>query len=261
MAWRTFSIFLLSLNVAAFAFAWFNPIARAPLPKATEGNIAPLVLLSERDEAQMRALRSVSADETIAPDVNTPAAPAPASVGAELAAETATAPLRTSNPVDAQYCERVGPLNEIGDANSLRARLGAISTMAEVVAKDELALRGYWVYLGASADRDTALTRARQLSAAGIRDYYVVTEGDNENTISLGMFRDAVNADKRVREINALGFDAKRIERGDKETRYWVEYQAASANKVSVANMRGMAQLRRETMFCKSDLARATPEP
>ena len=54
MAWRTFAVFLLALNLAAFTFAWLNPKAAPPAPSATEANVTTLVLLSERDAEQMR---------------------------------------------------------------------------------------------------------------------------------------------------------------------------------------------------------------
>jgi cell division protein FtsN len=231
MAWRTFAILLFALNLAAFAFAWFNPLPAPALASATDASISPLVLLSERDEAQMRATANINS---------------PAAVSAAELSATAT-PMITPQ---AQYCERIGAFTQESDAASMRARLGSLTSAAEVKAVEELQLRGYWVYLPQSADRESALKRARQLSAAGIKDYYVVTEGNNENTISLGMFRDAVNADKRIAQLIALGFDAKRIERGDKERRYWVEYRAATESKPMIAAMRGMDALKRETIFC-----------
>jgi cell division protein FtsN len=233
MAWRTFAILLFALNVAAFAFAWFNPVPAPALVSATEADIAPLVLLAERDEAQMRATANDNS---------------PLSVSAPATAMAPTA-IPVSTP-QAQYCERIGAFTEESEAASMRARLGSLTSAAEVKAVEELQLRGYWVYLAQSADRESALKRARQLSAAGIKDYYVVTEGTNENTISLGMFRDAINADKRIAQLTALGFDAKRIERGDKERRYWVEYRAATESKPMIAAMRGMDALKRETIFC-----------
>ena len=247
MAWRTFAVFLLALNLAAFTFAWLNPKAAPPAPSATEANVTTLVLLSERDAEQMRTA-SQAAGMT------------PNPVQAELAARESTSSIPPTSDVasnsptinDAQYCERIGPLREADAAASLRARLGTLSAAAEVKEVEEMQIRGYWVYLPQSTDRDAALSLARQLAAGGIRDYYVVTAGANENTISLGMFSDRINADKRVQQIAALGFNPKRIERGDLEKRYWVEYRAATDSKRAVGALRGVAALKRETIFCNT---------
>ena len=250
MAWRTFAVFLLALNLAAFTFAWLNPQAAPPAPSATEPNVTTLVLLSERDAEQMRAA-SRAANMTPSND--------PPQAGSSVASQTPplnppASQLASVPPVinDAQYCERIGPIREAEAAASLRARLGAISAAAEVKEVEEMQIRGYWVYLPPSTDRESALALARQLAAGGIRDYYVVTAGDNENTISLGMFKDRINADKRVQQIAALGFNPKRIERGDLEKRYWVEYRAVTDSKRAVGALRGVADLQRETIFCNA---------
>lgn len=255
MAWRTFAVFLLALNLAAFTFAWVNPKVAPMAPRATEPNVTTLVLLSERDAEQMRAASqtaraaSASAAEP-GSDGETRAVKSPQ----PTITPTTSAPVITSSnsaTLDAQYCERIGPLRDADAAASLRARLGTLSAAAEVKEVEEMQIRGYWVYLPPSADREAALALARQLAAGGIRDYYVVTAGANENTISLGMFQDRINADKRIQQIAALGFNPKRIERGDLEKRYWVAYRAATDSKRAIGALRGVSDLTRETIFCK----------
>ena len=84
--------------------------------------------------------------------------------------------------------------------------------------------RGWWVYLPAFASRDAALSAARELSSKGVRDYYVVTAGDQENTISLGLFRDGDNAARRRDEVKALGLDVQLNERTEDTPEYWLDY-------------------------------------
>ena len=75
--------------------------------------------------------------------------------------------------------------------------------------------------------REAALAAARELSAQGLRDYFVVTAGDQENTISLGLFRDRGNAETRQREVQALGFSPLLEERTEEIPNYWIELAAA----------------------------------
>jgi SPOR domain len=91
--------------------------------------------------------------------------------------------------------------------------------------------RGWWVYLPAFNSRNAALGAARDLSAKGIRDYYVVTAGDQENTISLGLFRDGANAIRRRDELTALGFDAQLDERSDDTPEYWLDYAVTPSQR------------------------------
>ena len=87
--------------------------------------------------------------------------------------------------------------------------MGAFTPNAERIQFREtrsLANRGYWVFLPAQGSRDKALSIARELSAKGLRDYYVVTAGERENTISLGLFRDLSNAEQRHEQVRQAGF-------------------------------------------------------
>lgn len=87
-------------------------------------------------------------------------------------------------------------------------------------------LRGYRVYLPAAGSREAALATARQLAARGVRDYYVVTAGDQENTVSLGLFRDLANAEKRRDEISGQGFQAVLEPRTEEAAQWWIDYAA-----------------------------------
>jgi hypothetical protein len=80
------------------------------------------------------------------------------------------------------------------------------------------------VYLPAAPDREGALDAALLMAAKGNHDYYVVTAGDSQNTISLGLFNDQSNAENRLAQLQALGFAAKVDQRVDTETAYWVDY-------------------------------------
>jgi hypothetical protein len=87
-------------------------------------------------------------------------------------------------------------------------------------------LRGYRVYLPAAGSREAALATARQLAARGVRDYYVVTAGAQENTVSLGLFRDLGNAEKRRDELSAQGFQAVLEPRTEDAAQWWIDYAA-----------------------------------
>ena len=229
MFWRTTTALLLTLNAAALAYGYFNPAPRTLQRAKTEPDIASLTLLSERDDGAMAVIAASNAARS-----------------AQANAANAANQTRLANPATPQLasasngtsassrCYRLGPFTEQDDAE--RALGGAKSYAEQMQVKQDTIreTRGYWVYLAAETDRENALKTARQLSAANIRDYYVVTAGENENAISLGMFKDAINADKRIAQIAGLGFFPKRAERFDEQPRFFIEFSPklnpASAN-------------------------------
>lgn len=187
-----FLLFLaLNLGVAGWLYFAAKP-TQAEVERADPG-IAPLVLLAERD-----------GEET-----NT--------------AELAVAP-EARSALSYDRCLSIGPFPTQADT---RRALNLLTPLVERIRfRESLATqpRGYWVYLPAMASREQALGVARQLSSKGVRDYYVVTAGDQQNTISLGLFRDQSNAERRRAEIAGLGFSPQLVQRTEELPVYWVDF-------------------------------------
>jgi hypothetical protein len=121
-------------------------------------------------------------------------------------------------------CTTLGPFTSAAD---MRAAMQALSPhVARIQYREEQVNRshGYWVYLPAAPNREAALDDARRLAAKGIHDYYVVTAGDTENTISLGLFNDQANADRRLATVTREGFPARVAQRVDTAPAYWLDF-------------------------------------
>ncbi|HKT42980.1 MAG TPA: SPOR domain-containing protein [Rhodanobacteraceae bacterium] len=185
---RLLFLLLLALNLGAGAWLLFGRVPARALPPVTDPGVTELRLLSERPAK---------------------AAAPPASAAAPAADETC------------------GTLGAFTTAVDMRAAMQALSPhVARIQYREEQVSHshGFWVYLPATADREAALDEARQLAAKGINDYYVVTAGDAQNTVSLGLYDDQSNAQNRVAKLKQLGFPAQLKQRVDTEPAYWVDY-------------------------------------
>ncbi len=168
---RVLVLLLLALNVGAGCWLYFAPpLANAALPIADNG-VPKLALLSENDVGS-------------------------ASITTEMAL-----PPETSADLKHDVCVSIGPFATQSDMHTAINALTPF-TVSRIQFRETHAtdVRGYWVYLPAPASREPALAMARQLSNKGISDYYVVTAGDQPNAISLGLFHDPANAEKRHSE-------------------------------------------------------------
>lgn len=220
---RLLLLLLVALNLGAAAWWWFGRAPVRTFPPPSDPGVAELRLWSETSKkaagphaaapaASIQAVLAATADSSTQPPVATTAAAATAQV-----ATSASSP-----PRDA--CKTLGPFMTAAD---MRAAMQNLSPhVARIQYREEQVNRshGYWVYLPAATTRETALADARQLAAKGIRDYYVVTAGDTQNTISLGLFNDQANADRRVATVQKAGFAAKVEQRIDMATTYWLDY-------------------------------------
>jgi cell division septation protein DedD len=217
---RMLFLLLLALNIGVGCWLYFAPQASVAQLPATDPGVPKLELLSEREHP-----------------------------GEANAAELAAAP-ESSSDLRNDTCASIGPFATQAD---MRAALNALTPHVSRIQYREAhatETRGYWVYLPATTNREQALGIARQLSAKGVRDYYVVTAGDQQNTISLGLFRDKSNAEKRRNEVAALGFEPDLVTRTEELPVYWLDFASDPQHPVDWRTRVTQRDLREEPVTC-----------
>ena len=190
---RALFLLLLAANLGAASWLVFAPDMHAAQVPASDPGVPKLALLSERDRGD--------------------------DASAELAA-----PPETRADLRNDECHSIGAFPTQADVRAAISALTPLTRRIQFREAHATQARGYWVYLPALQTREQALAAARQLSSKGVRDYYVVTAGDQQNTISLGLFRDQGNAERRRAEIAALGFTPQSIARTEELPVYWLDY-------------------------------------
>jgi hypothetical protein len=200
MFWRVLLLLLLASNigVGAWLLLGVDPATRVQLAD-TDPGVPRLVLLAERDGVQDVAV-----------------------FDAPTAAELSAAPEPLPDQAG-RRCHTLGPFSTQAEMRRVIDVLTPVSERIQYREGRQMTSRGFWVYIPPLPTRAEALSVARQLSARGIRDYYVVTAGDQENTISLGLFRDAGNAERRRDEVAALGFEPHLRSRSEEQVVWWVD--------------------------------------
>lgn len=219
---RILFMLLLAMNLASAAWWYWRAQAPAEAPAEPESTTPTLVLLSERDSSAMSDAASAAASASAPRDPSAPAA----------------------------ICAALGPFKTQSDVNRGMQLLTPLVARIQYQESSSVTTRGYWVYLPAFESRDAALKSARQLNAANVRDYYVVTAGDHENTVSLGLFRDRDNAARRQAQIAALGFPARLEERTEVERAYWIEFEQKDATAPDYSALPDSMQLSLKPRNC-----------
>lgn len=193
MLLRALVLLLLAMNVGVAAWWALRPPPQAPVAlPATDPDVPALVLLSETDQAP--ALVAEQADP-----------PEPIGDGEQ------------------RECLEIGPFLTQAD---LRRAVGALTAGARRIQFREttaVVQRGYRVFLPAPPTREAALATARGLFGRGIRDYYVVTAGEDENTISFGLYRNEQNALRRLEQVRGFGVEARLEPRSENIPQFWID--------------------------------------
>lgn len=198
---RLLFVFLAALNIAVGAWLVLGqPYARGGYP--ADPGVRELRLLSEMAESPSTAPLSTAMAE--------PAPSMPAAGNANY-----------------EGCLALGPFATPQDLRDARRTL--TPHVLRMRSRQEQASQnvGWWVYMPAAASHAQALATARLLDAGKINDYYVVSTGVQANTISLGLFKEAANASKRLEQVNAAGFSAKMSERSETVPQYWLDLRVA----------------------------------
>lgn len=122
-------------------------------------------------------------------------------------------------------CFTLGPFKDKPAADQALASLKTIAVSASVRTATERRTRGYWVYLPPSKSREAAMKIAEDLASKGFTDYFVVAEGEQDNSISLGLFTLKSGSQRRKQAVKALGYDPKVEVRHTEISVFWIDIE------------------------------------
>jgi hypothetical protein len=213
MILRLLFVLLIAFNIAVGAWLLLGQNdTHAHLP--TDPGVKKLHLLSELPPPTSVTQSATAANVAVA----APAASAASSAAANpLAAQPSTNTLSYA-------CMALGPFATQEDLRVARNALEPQVQRMRARQEQTTQSHGWWVYLPATSNHAAALAEARQLGAKNIQDYFVISgAGDDQNTVSLGLFKDPANARKRRDQIAAAGFPAQMSERTETVPEYWLD--------------------------------------
>lgn len=136
-----------------------------------------------------------------------------------------TRPQAGTDRASASECFTIGPFDKSDSADRARARLAELGLDPEQRVLTEEEVYGYQVLLPPYPDRQAALEATRELVEKGIDEYFVVTEPELENAISLGLFQRKRFAVRHTAYLRELGFEPEMRVRTEEVTRYWQDYR------------------------------------
>lgn len=211
---RLLFVLLIALNIAVGAWLLLGQ-DDVHGRSASDPGVAPLRLLSEVPPAHAATTPAPAAPASVAkaaPAVSAPVPPA------------APTPAPPSPPRQTSYtCMALGPFATPVDLRNARNALGSQAARMRSRQEQTTQTSGWWVYLPGGGSRDRALELGRRLAAANVGDYFIVSGGDQPNTISLGLFKDPANARRRRDQVVAAGFPAQMTERTESVPEYWLD--------------------------------------
>lgn len=136
-----------------------------------------------------------------------------------------------------QICYSAGPFDNEATIQSAQEQLTPLVLKTSIRSLTTTQEAGYWVYLPAMPTRAEALAKGRELAAAKVRDYYVVTAGDHENTVSLGLYREQYNADNRIAQLSRKGFNVQKKVRIEEWPEFWLDFSVTKEQQAELPDL------------------------
>ncbi len=213
----------------------------------------PTEALQEREAAPSAAVAATQAPAPAtpppaktAPTANAAPAVAAATKPAEPVAEApAAAKPAAEKPAAPPRCVALGPFADRAAAVAAQGRAGSLLAPARL--REQPAASGstrYRVLLPAAASREEAQATVKRIVAAGLSDYYIISQGEESNAIALGQYRNREGAERRIAAVKAAGFQPRLVASGD-AGQWWLEGQLAAGSEPKQVQQRsGAAQQR-----------------
>jgi hypothetical protein len=195
---RWFFLFLLVLNV--FYYVW----------QQQQVPMKPNAFLSERGYVEPHA------DIRLLGEIEKPARSVSADVPAGVGDTT---------------CMALGEFSERLEAEAIEQRLVSVNIAVSILERNVSAGIDYWVYLSPLASSQASLRQLRELQGRMI-DSYLITEGDLENGISLGIFSRSSSAETVVERLRAAGYEPQMRQLERTHRTYWVQIAPSSSRLV-----------------------------
>lgn len=125
-------------------------------------------------------------------------------------------------------CYTLGPFRDLDNLRGLTREIKSYVVKADFRGREEKEQTLYWVYLKPEKTRKKAIETGKQLKAKKIKDFYVIRDGEKENGLSLGRFRNKESAYGLAKKVQILGFDVIVEPVFRSYTIYWLDYQLSS---------------------------------
>ncbi|MFT6153744.1 MAG: hypothetical protein ACJA1X_001089 [Bermanella sp.] len=217
---KTVVILLVVLNLLAAFFLMPANNGITKISSSTEMSASGLALLSEVEvelktpvDEQVEPITVVESIPVVKESfldksliTQEPAEPSKLEQALEIV--TPQSPKTLVRETTAFQCGAVHGIKTIDAANRLKTKLAELKAKNFVIATSDQVSNKYWVYLGPYRTKQEAIDVNAKLRERN-REGYFFSNNEVRNSISLGVFSSAVNAQRLQARLNELGYRTK----------------------------------------------------
>ncbi|OBR75073.1 sporulation protein [Xanthomonas arboricola] len=194
-----------------------------PTPASTETSTAPTAASSSTAAATAKVVATSQTSAQVPPPSKV--APTPNEVVAAAIKPSPAVPTPAAAP---ERCASLGPYAARADADAALARLRGQAARTRVREDKDAGVSTFRVMLPNVGDRAAAQALVKRIAAAGMGDYYVIAQGE-DNSIALGQYQSRERAERRQASLVGAGFPAQLLPSGTGQSRWWIDVRSTAA--------------------------------
>ena len=208
------------INIAFFGWARWIDAPVVSVAAARDQPVPPLQLAAGPATAASPASAAASRSATATSSAAVASASGPT-------APIVTATASPAAPATAR-CRTLGPFDDLNAANVVADRLRSRGFSPRDRSADTSNPNVYWVYIG-ELTADAQRRAIQTLSAAGIHDAAPMTQPEQSDRLSVGVFADQAHAVRRAEQVRTLGFKPTLGLRQRNVTTHWLDFYVKSS--------------------------------
>jgi SPOR domain len=209
---RWLFLFVLLLNIVYVVWQTSVPEKDTYADVSRLSNVEPIILIRELGDTEQDKSKAAAKDSVIE------------AVEIENDSENSET-VASVDVVESEGCFTLGPFRNKDNLLSLKKDIEPYVEKAVIRNREEKEHTVHWVYIQPEKDRKSVIELGKRLKAKKIKDFYVIREGEKNNGISLGHFKDKERAFGLESKVKKLGFDVM-VEPIYKSFEvFWLDYQ------------------------------------
>ncbi|PPU19291.1 SPOR domain-containing protein [Xanthomonas arboricola] len=212
------------------------PTASPQIPASASTPTAAAAASSSIDAAAAKVAATSQTSAQVPPPSKV--APTPNEVAA---AAIKPSPAVPTPAAASERCASLGPYAARADADAVLARLRGQATRTRVREDKDAGVSTFRVMLPNVGDRAAAQALVKRIAAAGMGDYYVIAQGE-DNSIALGQYQSRERAERRQASLVGAGFPAQLLPSGTGQSRWWIDVRSTAA----IGTLQGTASAARQ---------------
>ena len=137
-------------------------------------------------------------------------------------------PNTTAESAPSTRCRSLGPFDDVNAANAAADRLRTRGMNPRDRSADTVNPNVYWVYIG-ELTVEMQRRAIQTLNSAGIHDAVSMTQPEQSDRVSVGVFADQAHAVRRAEQVRALGLKPTLGMRQRTVTAHWIDFELKPA--------------------------------